>query len=699
MLRDVEALPATVRPARHETLSSYSERLRIANGFEPRRWRLWTNALFVQAQAAHNMGPETVIETLAGLAPGHFKRETDRLFRHADGGSCEQCQTGLQERYACRRCVNGDTVPQHAHDGPRVCRRHRLWVGPGTTSYAQFPVGPDVIAADRTYRKLRKAGRADAHRLAEVLGCVDAWNEAERGGRLDAAARFTIAVSILSKVLTPAAVTNWLNPGAPARERREQLEQQLTRIVGDAAVVALTDAVWMLLRHVLLGDADGTHPFGHARLASVATTDDMNEVLKSSNYPRGRHLHLTQFVGSERGGTRYDHAGRSTHKNRYRCVRGHAFAGSTANLSVAKAGGGCGYCARKRVLPGFNSLADTHPSIAAEWDSEANSISPTSVTSGSNHKAAWRCVLGHCYSQAISRRTTRGSGCTICSNQRVAVGVNALSDTHPHVAAQWHPVRNGTLTPSDVVAGSDRYVWWRCSAQHEHRSKIHSRVSAGCLVCRGRIHRAGSNLAEAYPEVAAQWHGARNGALTPEDVRARSRRVVWWICARGHEFEAQVASRVRFSGCRFCSSRDTTADNVLRHTHPHLAVEFDDTKNGGLTPDSVRASYRGKVWWRCLKHGHEWESAVVNRATKGHGCPYCANRKVLAGFNDLASTHPALSEQWATDLNHDRSPWEVVAGTAKESWWRCGHCGHAWVSSCRKRVASGACPSCKRPPR
>ena len=30
----------------------------------------------------------------------------------------------------------------------------------------------------------------------------------------------------------------------------------------------------------------------------------------------------------------------------------------------------------------------------------------------------------------------------------------------PDVAAQWHPTGNGNLTPTQVVAGSNRKDWW-----------------------------------------------------------------------------------------------------------------------------------------------------------------------------------------------------------------------------------------------
>lgn len=42
------------------------------------------------------------------------------------------------------------------------------------------------------------------------------------------------------------------------------------------------------------------------------------------------------------------------------------------------------------------------------------------------------------------------------------VGDNDLATVNPALAAQWDTAKNGALRPSDVLAGSQQYVWWRC---------------------------------------------------------------------------------------------------------------------------------------------------------------------------------------------------------------------------------------------
>ena len=101
-----------------------------------------------------------------------------------------------------------------------------------------------------------------------------------------------------------------------------------------------------------------------------------------------------------------------------------------------------------------------------------------------------------------------------------------------------------------------------------------------------------------------------------------------------------------------------------------------------------------KVWWRCPQ-GHAYPASVGDRTAKHSGCPYCAGKKVLAGFNDLATTHPQLAGQWHPDLNTPLTPQMVAAGSHKQVWWICPE-GHVWKASVYSRAGrqQRGCPVC-----
>ena len=162
-----------------------------------------------------------------------------------------------------------------------------------------------------------------------------------------------------------------------------------------------------------------------------------------------------------------------------------------------------------------------------------------------------------------------------------------------------------------------------------------------------------NDLATVNPEIASEWHPTKNVNLNPTQLTFSSNKKVWWICKHGHEWYASVASRTNKShqnGCPVCAGQKVLAGfNDLATVNPNLALEWHPTKNGDLKPTQVTVSSNKKVWWMC-KHGHEWQAIIYNRTNKSRpcGCPVCAGRKVLAGFNDLTTVNPELASEVAS---------------------------------------------------
>ena len=93
--------------------------------------------------------------------------------------------------------------------------------------------------------------------------------------------------------------------------------------------------------------------------------------------------------------------------------------------------------------------------------------------------------------------------------------------------------------------------------------------------------------------------------------------------------------------------------------------------------------------------GHEYPASVGSRNSMGSGCPYCTSRKVLRGFNDLATVEPKVAKEWAQDMNGLLTPSMVTTGSHKRVWWRCAE-GHVWraVIFTRARGKFVGCPVC-----
>lgn len=77
-----------------------------------------------------------------------------------------------------------------------------------------------------------------------------------------------------------------------------------------------------------------------------------------------------------------------------------------------------------------------------------------------------------------------GHGCGVCNGQQLGK-YNTLAYRFPEVAKEWHPTKNGDLTPNDVSYGTPRKFWWLCKKGHEFFVSVNTRtnVNSGCKDC------------------------------------------------------------------------------------------------------------------------------------------------------------------------------------------------------------------------
>ena len=333
-----------------------------------------------------------------------------------------------------------------------------------------------------------------------------------------------------------------------------------------------------------------------------------------------------------------------------------------------------------------------------QWDAVRNgTLTPGGISRGSKKKVWWRCERGHSWQAAVHTRTGGGTGCPYCAGRRAWPGETDLAALFPEIAAQWDAEKNGDLTPASVLPGSHAKVWWVCEKGHRWQATVKSRVAGcGCPVCANRELDHGDNdLETIYTELAAQWHPTKNGALTPRDVVPGARRKVWWVCGYGHEWRAAVASRVAGCGCPVCAGKVVVpGENDMASLFPEIAAQWYQEKNGRLRPSAVSPYSNRRVWWRC-ESGHAWQAAVASRTTRDAGCPYCSNKKVLKGFNDLATREPQVAAQWHPTLNGSLTPEMVLPGSHNRVWWACPN-GHVWKAVIYSRTGAqrSGCPVC-----
>ena len=268
--------------------------------------------------------------------------------------------------------------------------------------------------------------------------------------------------------------------------------------------------------------------------------------------------------------------------------------------------------------------------------------------------------------------------------------------SYPHLVKEWHPTKNGDLTPDDFTHGTLKKVWWLCPKGHSYNGPVARRTAkkpSGCPYCAGKKASAENSLISLFPDVAKEWHPLRNSKLKLNEMTYGSKKKAWWLCPNGHNYETMIIHRtVHNSGCPYCSGHKPSKNNNLSALFPEIAKEWHPTKNGKLIPKKVTSKANKKVWWLCPK-GHSYESLIGSRTGQNTGCPYCSGL-IASESNNLLAIFPNIAQEWHPTKNHNLKPSDLSYGSNKKVWWLCDK-GHDYKTSPHIRTGQkSGCPFC-----
>lgn len=351
------------------------------------------------------------------------------------------------------------------------------------------------------------------------------------------------------------------------------------------------------------------------------------------------------------------------------------------------------------------------------------------------------------------------SGCPRCAFDRNAEAKGFatdqfnLSSVNPDVAAEWHP-RN-QRSANTYLPKSGKRVWWRCrkDPEHEWQAVIASRTSLdgetliGCPFCSGKRSSKRHNLLANAPSVAKLWHPQRN-PKGPEHYTPSSHKKVWWLCEKGHEWEASIKNRTAGRGCPYCTHQSSSPEvriltelrgagfevqsrsKVKSHEldifipELHTGIEYDgaywhrgklrkDVKKqraieaAGLRLIRVRELPLSKISGDDLITSpnipfskKEMDALLLKLAPNDKRvCHYLEKpafvnddlyRAYLDCFpspfpeNSLQHKNPGLAKEWHPTKNTPLSPLNFTGNSGHKAWWICEN-GHEWLASIDSR--------------
>ena len=396
-----------------------------------------------------------------------------------------------------------------------------------------------------------------------------------------------------------------------------------------------------------------------------------------------------------------------------------------------------------------------------EWDYVKNkNLTPVDISSGAGKKVWWQCSLGHSFEAQISIRVSQNCGCPYCCipPKKAYKGFNDLKTKYPEIAAEWHPTKNGTLTPDAVLCGSAKKVWWLGKCGHEYTQAIvYKTKGGGCPYCSHKKLLTGYNdFATEHPELVGEWDYEKN-TKKPNEVMSRSHIKVWWKCPFGHSYQAQMDSRCGSShtGCSVCNKENHTsfAEQALYY---YIKKAFPDAVNSdrttlGIELDiyipslKIAIEYDGLNW-----HKNNRYELKKNKKCKDEGillirireeslelyddC-YCIVRhnirtesslsdvirdvlhdidnskhvdvdvsrdsaKIYSSYvvsrksQNLSNLFPNIAKEWHPEKNGNVTAEMVSPMSNKKVWWL-GECGHEWLMPIDVRTHQNCgCPIC-----
>ena len=444
------------------------------------------------------------------------------------------------------------------------------------------------------------------------------------------------------------------------------------------------------------------------------------------------------------------------------CERGHEWFETIKSVSH---GTRCPYCSGHRVMKGFNDLSTTNPELMLEWNYEKNDIyNPETLSSGSNYKVWWKCSRGHEWKSTIAHRI-EGRNCPYCTNsmrssfpeyalyfylKKIYKGtINKYTDLFnngmeldifipecrigiEYDGEYYHSKKNSEKKEKikyDICKNNniklvrirennlgdsincDYSICYRCT--HENYIELNNVIKkiinyvfkkniTVVDINRDRIEIISDYKKDFYSNNAViqnsvllkEWNYKRNGKINPNSINLGSNLKVWWICEKGHEWEAAISKRNMGNNCPYCSNkRILKGYNDLKSQNPDLIKEWDFKKNIE-SPDNIYYASHKSVWWKCNCCNGEWKATIYHRTIRNHNCPYCSNHRVLKGYNDIVTTNPILAKEWNYQKNGNLLPTEVTKGSSKKVWWKCSN-GHEWEARICKRSQGSKCPYCK----
>ena len=342
----------------------------------------------------------------------------------------------------------------------------------------------------------------------------------------------------------------------------------------------------------------------------------------------------------------------------------------------------------------------TREDLLIDWDYVKNERKPSEYSPQGNEYAFWKChICGYEWKAKISNRA-HGRGCPCCGNRVLIKDRNDFETRYPELAKEWHPTKNGSLRPSDVMPGSARKVWWLCPAGHEYESSLNKRTSGqgtNCPICNSgrqtsfREQALFYYIKKLYPNTISRYKPDNFGKFEldifiPELNRAIEYDGVAWHKENKYERERRKYELCKKLGIKLIRVKEKMPEDLGLQLADYIISSDDFESEDGFT--KVIHTVLGKI---SMGQRLYWINPIDVNLSRDRFeiMKYATQIK-----HSFADEYPELANEWHPTKNGTLKPTMFKPKSGFKAWWLCPKCGNEYEQQLGHRAEGTGCPKC-----
>ena len=337
------------------------------------------------------------------------------------------------------------------------------------------------------------------------------------------------------------------------------------------------------------------------------------------------------------------------------------------------------------------TLRQKYSDIDTYWHPTKNGdLTPDNVGVRSEKIAWFRCPNdpSHDHQARVKNKTLVADrcdgrwGCPLCSGYYLGSPRDSLASKQPEIAKDWHPTKNGNLTPQNIRPSSNQKVWWHCERGHVYELEPNQRVNAkrGCPDC-SRYGYGSSQELRIYCELKSLFpdtcfrqkiQGKEIDVFVPSIKLGVEYDSAFYHRDKDNEDQAKN-SLMESLGLNVIRVRERPLDQIssLDVITPTRQLSKKDMNRLLESVAAVCAMDEN------LLASYLSENDFINNENFASYISY-SDRPIPE--NSLAEKFPEIAAQWDYEKNAPLTPYDFSHGSKYRAWWLCDN-GHSFDAS------------------